>query len=166
MNIKLLKETVELLKNRFNIYFPDIKLNESKTDIIIEDNKNYSILTHPHGSIWQWHMELKSPWKEKATELENLYDWKLIKDILKDLKSKNIKYKYNKSKKFWQSTIELFDLNLVIHVMDDENNKTGSPVYVTYLRSEQEKNHLQEVLDYLNLIRKQDLELEKYKYWE
>lgn len=167
MNIKLLKEFVELLRNRFSNYYPNIKLNESKDFIIIDDNKNYTILTQPHGSIWHYEIRLKSPYKEKARELENIYDWKFTKDILKDLKSKKIKYKFCKNEHSWFiNKIILLDMNLTIFLCERPRDDIGSPTYVTYTRTAENENHLKEVINYLNKIHKENLNIGKYKWTE
>lgn len=167
MNIKLLNEFVELLRNRFSNYFSDIKLNESKDAIIIDDNTNYTILTSPHGSIWHYETRLKSPYKEKAKELENMYDWKFIKDIIKDLKSKKIKYKFCKNEHSWFiNKIILLDMNLTIFLTERKGETVGNATYVTYTRTTEDENHLKEVMNYLNKVHKENLNIGKYKRTE
>lgn len=158
-----MNEFVELLKNHFNNYYPNIKLNESKDKIIIEDNKNYTILISPHGSIWLYEIRLKSPYREKALKLEELYDWKFTKDIIKDLESKHIKYKFCKNQHpFWINRIDLLDMNLSILLIEQEKDTIESPVYVTYLRTEDDKNHLNEVIRYLNEIHRENINIGRY----
>lgn len=166
MKIQLLKEFVELLRNRFSNYYPNIKLNKSKDEIIIDDNKNYTILTRPHGTIWIYQIRLKSPCKEKARELENMYDWKLFKDIIKDLKSRKIKYKICKddNNAWCDKQVDLLELNLTLGTNSRFDN--GSPVIVTYLRSEEDIYHFKEVMNYLNNVHRENLNIGKYKWTE
>lgn len=168
MKIALLNEFVELLRNRFSNYFPDIKLNESKDEIIIDDNKNYTILTRPHGTIWHYNIRLKSPYREKAKEIENMYDWKFTKDILKDLESKKIKYKFCKNSHYWfTNKIILLDMNLTIFLNERKGDTVGNGTYVTYTRTAEDENHLKEVINYLNEIHKENINIGKYGkfYW-
>ena len=167
MKIALLNEFVELLRNRFSNYFSDIKLNESNDAIIIDDNKIYTILTSPHGSIWHYEIQLKSPYREKAKELENMYDWKFIKDIIKDLKSKKIKYKFCKNEHNWfTNKIILLDMNLTIFLCERPKDDIAGPTYVTYTRTDAEVNNLNEVMKYLNEIHKENINIGRYKYLE
>lgn len=167
MNIKLLNEFVELLRNRFNNYFSDIKLNESKDKIIIDDNENYTILTQPHGTIWHYEIRLKSPYREKAKELEKIYDWKLTKDILKDLKSKKIKHKFCKNEHPWFiNKIILLDMNLTIFLTERKGETIGNATYITYTRTNEEVNNLNEVMNYLNKVHKENIHIGRYKYLE
>lgn len=167
MKIALLKEFVELLRNRFSNYFSDIKLNESKDKIIIDDNKNYTILTQPHGTIWHYEIRLKSPYREKAKELEKIYDWKFTKDILKDLKSKKIKHKFCKNEHPWFiNKIILLDMNLIIFLTERKGETIGNATYITYTRTNEEVNNLNEVMNYLNKVHKENLNIGKYKWTE
>lgn len=169
MKITLLNEFIELLRNRFSNYFSNIKLNESKDAIIIDDNKCYTILTRPHGSLWNYEIRLKSPYKERAKELEKIYDWKLTKDILKDLKSKKIKHKFCKNEHSWFiNKIILLDMNLTIFLTERNGDIDGNPVYVTYTRTPENENHIKEVINYLNKIHKENINIGRYDryYWK
>lgn len=167
MKIALLNEFVELLRNRFSNYFSDIKLNESKDAIIVDDNKCYTILTRPHGSIWNYEIRLKSPYKEKAKELEKIYDWKLTKDILKDLKSKKIKHKFCKNEHPWFiNKIILLDMNLTIFLTERNGDTDGNPVYVTYTRTTEDVNHTKEIINYLNEIHKENINIGRYSRYD